>query len=80
MNSSSRVSLTVFTSIENRTYVTIALSAGVILFMIATARGHLLGKVEVCSATGDGLYGVDNSSGRGSRVTLYNAPGELVIS
>jgi len=59
------VSLTVFTSIENRIYVTIALSAGVMLFMIATARGHLLGKFEVCSVTGDGLYGVDNSSDRG---------------
>ena len=46
------------------------------LFMIATARGNLLGKVEVCSATGDGLYDVDNSRG----VTLYNAPGELVLS
>ncbi|CUS15895.1 unnamed protein product [Tuber aestivum] len=48
------------------------------MFMIATARGHLLGKVEVCSVTGDGLYGVDNSSDRGSGVALYNAPGELV--
>jgi len=47
------------------------------LFRIATARGRLLGKVEVCSVKDDSLYDIDNSSGRGSEVVVCNAPVEL---
>ena len=72
------VIVTVFTSIENGIYVTIALSAGVMLFRIAKARGHLLGKVEVRSVTGDNLYTVDDRSDQGSDVALCNAQAELV--
>lgn len=72
------VIVTVFTSIENGIYVTIALSAGVMLFRIAKAKGRLLGRVQVRSVTGDSLYGVDDRSDRGSEVALHSAPAELV--
>ncbi|CAZ81400.1 unnamed protein product [Tuber melanosporum] len=55
----------VFTSIENGIYVTIALSAGVMLFRIAKVKGCLLGKVQVRSATGASLY-----SGSAAKKTL----------
>jgi len=48
------------------------------LFRIATARGYPLGKVEVRSVTGDSLYGINYSSGRGSEVVVCSAPIELV--
>ncbi|PWW78754.1 sulfate permease [Tuber magnatum] len=72
------VIVTVFTNIENGIYVTVALSAGVMLFRIAKARGHLLGKVEVRSVTGDNLYIADDRSDRGSDVALNNVPAELI--
>jgi len=31
------------------------------LFRIATARGHLLGKVEGLSVMGDSLYGIEDT-------------------
>ncbi|RPB00809.1 sulfate permease [Choiromyces venosus 120613-1] len=72
------VIVTVFTTIENGIYVTVTLSAGVMLFRIAKARGHLLGKVEVRSVTGNNLYTVDDkNSARDSEVALYNAPADL---
>jgi len=55
--------VTVVTSIENGIYVTIPLSAWVMLFRIATAREHLLGKVEVHLVTSDSLYDINDSSG-----------------
>ena len=72
------VIVTVFNSIENEIYVTIALSAGVMLFMIAKGKGRLLGKVQVRSVTGASLYSVDDRSDRGSEVAVHNAPAELV--
>jgi len=72
------VIVTVFKPIENGIYVTIALSAGFMLFRIAKAKGHLLGKVQVRSVTGASLYSVDDRSGRGSEVAVHNAPAEFV--
>ncbi|CAZ82372.1 unnamed protein product [Tuber melanosporum] len=72
------VIVTIFTNIENGIYVTVALSAGVMLFRIAKARGHLLGKVEVRSVAGGSLYSADDRSDRGSDVAPYTAPAGLV--
>ncbi|KAI9784177.1 MAG: Sulfate permease 2 [Geoglossum umbratile] len=47
------VIVTVFTSIENGIYVTISLSAAILLFRVAKARGRFLGKVVVHSVIGD---------------------------
>lgn len=69
---------TVFTSIENGIYVTIALSAGVMLFRLAKARGHFLGKVEVRSVVGGSIYSLDDSSStRGNEGTIYEVSKEI---
>lgn len=49
------VIVTVFSSIENGVYVTICLSAGVLLFRVLFARGRFMGKVKVHSVAGDSL-------------------------
>ena len=46
---------TVFSSIEIGIYVTIASSAGMLLFRVAKARGRFLGRVKVHSVVGDHL-------------------------
>jgi solute carrier family 26 (sodium-independent sulfate anion transporter), member 11 len=65
------VIVTVFSSIENGIYVTICLSAGVLLFRLAKARGRFLGKVRIHSVVGDHLiedkfpsYGTGGDNGR----------------
>jgi sodium-independent sulfate anion transporter 11 len=68
---------TIFTSIENGIYVTIALSAAVMLFRIAKAKGNFLGKVEVRSVSGDGLYIPAGSSIRGGDSAPYETPAEI---
>jgi len=47
------VIVTVFTSIEDGIYVTIGLSGGLMLFRIAKAHGHFLGRVPVHHYVGD---------------------------
>jgi solute carrier family 26 (sodium-independent sulfate anion transporter), member 11 len=49
------VIVTVFSSIENGIYVTICLSAGVLLFRVVKAKGRFLGKVKAHSVVGDYL-------------------------
>ncbi|KAK5150987.1 hypothetical protein LTR04_006688 [Oleoguttula sp. CCFEE 6159] len=52
------VLVTIFSSIENGIYVTISVSAAMLIFRIFKARGRFLGKVKVHSVIGDHL--VDN--------------------
>ncbi|TKA78480.1 hypothetical protein B0A49_01470 [Cryomyces minteri] len=49
------VLVTVFSSIENGIYVTISVSAAMLIFRIFKARGRFLGKVKVHSVIGDHL-------------------------
>src|SRR2546421_6626048 len=65
------VIVTIFSSIENGIYVTISLSAGVLLFRVVKAKGRFLGKVRIYSAAGDQLvedkfpsYGTNDGRGR----------------
>lgn len=51
------VLVTVFSSIENGVYVTICVSAGLLLWRLAKARGRFLGRVKVHSVVGDHLVG-----------------------
>lgn len=55
------VFVTVFSSIENGVYVTICLSAGILLFRILFARGRFMGQVKIHSVVGDHL--LENNSG-----------------
>ncbi|RDW95213.1 sulfate permease [Coleophoma crateriformis] len=50
------VIITVFTSIENGIYVTVAVSAGVLGFRLMKAKGTLLGKVTVQSVREDTVF------------------------
>jgi len=56
------VLVTVFSSIENGIYVTVACSGGLLLFRIAKARGHFLGKVKVHFLAGDDLIDPDTAA------------------
>ena len=49
------VIVTVFSSIEDGIYCTICVSVAVLLFRVAKARGHFLGRVTVHSVVGDHL-------------------------
>lgn len=49
------VFVTVFTSIENGIYTTIAISIAILLFRVVKANGHFLGKVKIHSVIGDHL-------------------------
>jgi len=49
--------VTVFSSIENGIYTTVAVSAALLLFRLAKARGRFLGRVKVHSVVGDHLVG-----------------------
>ncbi|KAI5810674.1 sulfate transporter family-domain-containing protein [Pyronema omphalodes] len=49
------VIVTVFTNIENGIYISVGLSGVLLLFRIAKARGHFMGKVKVHSVVGDHL-------------------------
>lgn len=63
------VFVTVFSTIENGIYTTIATSAALLLFRVIKARGRFLGKVKVHSVIGDHLLDDDRKyadrSGRG---------------
>ena len=49
------VIVTVFSSIENGIYVTIAVSAAVLLFRVVKAKGRFVGRVKIHSVLGDHL-------------------------
>lgn len=59
------VFVTIFSSIENGIYVTIAVSAGLLLFRLLFARGRFVGKVKVHSVLGDHVI---NDEGKPSGV------------
>lgn len=60
------VFVTVFSSIENGIYTTVASSAAILIFRLAKARGRFLGRVKVHSVVGDHLLDEDRKFGRGS--------------
>lgn len=77
------VLVTIFTSIENGIYVTVAASAVVLLFRTAKAQGNFLGRVKIHSVVGDqiiadssqrfaddGLYKVSSDSSTRSNLLL----------
>jgi len=49
------VFVTIFSSIENGIYTSIAISLAVLLFRVVKARGHFVGKVKIHSVIGDHL-------------------------
>ena len=53
------VLVTIFTNIENGIYVSVGASGALLLFRIAKARGHFMGKVRVHSVVGDQLIAPD---------------------
>lgn len=57
------VIVTVFTSIEVGIYCTICISVAVLLFRVAKANGHFLGRVTVHSVVGDHLLDGDGKYG-----------------
>jgi sodium-independent sulfate anion transporter 11 len=57
---------TVFSTIENGIYVTISVSAAVLLFRVLKAKGRFLGKVQIHSVIGDHLIGEENGGKYGS--------------
>jgi sodium-independent sulfate anion transporter 11 len=64
------VLVTVFTSIENGIYTTVAVSAALLLFRILKAQGHFLGKVKVHSVVGDQVIGDDQKRNYGEYGTF----------
>ncbi|KAF2099323.1 sulfate permease [Rhizodiscina lignyota] len=60
------VIVTVFSSIENGIYVTICVSAALLLFRVVKARGRFLGKVKVHSVIGDHLLDKDEPKDSGA--------------
>ncbi|KAJ5278748.1 hypothetical protein N7478_004120 [Penicillium angulare] len=57
------VIVTVFSSIEDGIYCTISVSAAVLLFRVAKARGQFLGRVKIHSVVGDHLLDGDGKYG-----------------
>lgn len=61
------VFVTIFSSIENGIYVTIAVSAGLLLFRLLFARGRFVGKVKVHSVLGDQVINGEGKPSSGVR-------------
>ena len=61
------VIVTVFSSIENGIYVTVAVSGGLMLFRIAKAKGHFMGKVPIQTVMADDANTPLGPSQAGSR-------------
>lgn len=61
------VIVTVFTTIEIGVYVTISVSAAVLLFRVFKARGRFMGRVKVHSVVGDHLIDEDKPAGSNRR-------------
>ena len=57
------VIIIIFTSIEDGIYATICMSAAVLLFRVAKARGQFLGRVTIHSVVGDHLVDGDGKYG-----------------
>ncbi|OQE24477.1 hypothetical protein PENSTE_c007G01849 [Penicillium steckii] len=57
------VIVTVFSSIEDGIYCTICVSVAVLLFRVAKARGHFLGRVTIHSVVGDHILDSDGKYG-----------------
>ena len=57
------VIVTIFSSIENGIYTTIAVSAGVLLFRVLFAKGRFIGKVQIHSVVGDHLIDPNGNQG-----------------
>ncbi|KAL1987976.1 hypothetical protein VTN96DRAFT_1500 [Rasamsonia emersonii] len=64
------VLVTIFSTIENGIYTTICVSMFLLLWRLAKARGHFLGKVKVHSVVGDHL--LDSDGKYGSMGTTQN--------
>lgn len=60
------VIVTVFTTIEIGIYCTVSVSAAVLLFRVAKARGQFLGRVTIHSVIGDHLVQGDGKYGSGN--------------
>lgn len=58
------VIVTIFSSIENGIYVTISVSAAILLFRVLFAKGRFLGKVKIHSVVGDHI--IDNNNNYGT--------------
>lgn len=59
------VIVTIFTTIENGIYVTVSLSAAVLLFRVVKAKGRFLGRVKVHSVVGDHVSDPKRSGNEG---------------
>ena len=77
------VLVTVFSTIENGVYVTISLSAALLLWRIVKARGEFLGKVKIRSVIGDHLLdsdgryrALDTPTTQATKASLENDPDE----
>lgn len=64
------VFVTVFTTIENGIYCTIAISAAMLLYRILRSRGAFLGRVKVHSVLGDRVIGQDRRPSIGPYGTI----------
>jgi sodium-independent sulfate anion transporter 11 len=64
------VIVTVFTTIEDGIYVTIATSAAVLLYRVFRAQGRFLGRVKVHSVIGDHIMGDNDAKEPGSSKVL----------
>ncbi|PKX94775.1 SLC26/SulP family anion transporter [Aspergillus novofumigatus IBT 16806] len=71
------VFVTVFTSIEDGIYCTVAVSAAVLLFRVAKARGQFLGRVTIHSVIGDHLVQGDGKYGPANGYTPADGKGNL---
>lgn len=69
------VIITIFTSIENGIYVTVAVSAGVLGFRLMKAKGSFLGKVTVRSVQDDTVYHAPNNDPRAPLLSGSQANG-----
>lgn len=74
------VIVTIFTNIENGIYVSVGVSGGLLLFRIAKAKGHFLGKVKVHSVIGDQFIGEPKSGSNTTSSTELGTPALQVSS
>ena len=68
------VFVTIFSNIENGIYVTVSLSAAVLLFRVVKAKGRFLGKVKVHSVIGDHLSETRKSPNQGQNYGTLQKP------
>lgn len=73
------VIVTVFSTIENGIYCTIAISAAMLIVRILKARGRFLGKVKVHSVIGDNVIGDDHRHVVGNYGTFMRNESKAVV-